>query len=60
MRPHPQDADDALLRQHLVDEPMLKVDPPRAGAGEITEEVLVRRRAGVGVANEQREQTFDS
>ena len=38
--------DDALFREHLVDESVLDVDPPRVAAGEVTDELLVTRGRG--------------
>jgi hypothetical protein len=38
--------DNSLVREHLVDESVLDVDPPLAAAGEVTDELLVTRGRG--------------
>ena len=45
MRPHPDDFDDALAAEHLIDETMLNVDPARERAGEIADGVYTIRQA---------------
>jgi hypothetical protein len=44
MRPHPQHHDEVLLRDDLVDEAMLDVEPQGAGANQITHDLFVERR----------------
>ena len=40
MSPHAQNLDDSLFLQHLVHKPVLNVDPPRTGTGQITHQFL--------------------
>ena len=40
VRPHPDDLDDSLLLEDLIDETMLDVDPPRAGSGKVAKQLL--------------------
>ena len=44
MRPYPQHLDDVLLRDYLVDEAMLDIQPPGVGASRIAYELFVGRR----------------
>lgn len=46
--PHPQDVNDALIRQDLVDEAVLDVDPSRVAAGKVADQLLVPRRVANG------------
>jgi len=52
VRPHPQDQDYPLLREHLVDETMLDVDPTGAAARQVAHQTLVGRRAGEGIVRD--------
>src|SRR3954463_12939824 len=49
VRPHPDHLDHPPLLLHLIYQPVLDVDPARVGAGEVAQELLVRRRRLVGV-----------
>ena len=44
IRPHPQDADNALSFEHFVDEPVLDVDSPREFPGQVADQLFVGRR----------------
>ena len=57
--PHSQDLHHAFARQHLVDKSMLNVDPSRAGAVEITHQLLEGRRALERVTGKQLEELLD-
>lgn len=56
VRPHAEDLDDTFLRQDLVHQPVLDVDPSRVGAGQVAHELLEGRRTPEGVIGEQLEQ----
>lgn len=55
--PHPNDLDDLLLFENLVDQPMLDIDPSREGAFEITKQFLVSRRSLIGVLLQDRKES---
>ncbi len=58
MRPHSNDLYGVDVIQDLVDQPMLDIDPPRAGASEVSYQFLVCRRGSIGVFSENLEQSF--
>jgi hypothetical protein len=59
MRPHPDHLHGSFLVEDLVHEPMLDVDPARARAREIADELFEGRRRLAGVPREDFEERFD-
>lgn len=49
MRPKTDHFHDSLCLEHLVDESMLNIDPPRVSASKISNELFVRWRVLVGI-----------
>jgi hypothetical protein len=56
--PHPDDFYGVRVIQDLVHEPMLDVDAAGAGTGEVSNQLLERRRALPGVRSEESNQLF--
>ncbi len=56
MRPHPNHLHHPLCLEHLVNQPMLDIDPPRIGSGKITDELLVGRRIREWILRKDRKQ----
>ena len=58
IRPHPQDLDDLLLFQHLIDESMLDIDPPRESARQIADQFFVGRWILEGMCRKNSKKLF--
>lgn len=43
MGPHPKDFHHLFLLEHLVDKPMMDIDPSRVGSSEIPDQFLIGR-----------------
>src|ERR1035437_9224072 len=56
VRPHPQYFHGPLVVENLVDQPMLNVDAPRVGAGQVSHELFERRPSDVWVPRQQIEE----
>jgi hypothetical protein len=56
--PHADDFHRPDIVQNLVNRPMLDIDSPRAGAGQVTHRFLVRRRRLTGIFSEKFEQAL--
>ena len=54
MRPHLDGLDGLLLLENLVDKPMLDIDPSRERTLQITQQLLVARRALKGILLQNR------
>ena len=59
VRPHAQHFHHTLVRENLIDQSMLDVDPARQGAIKIAHQSLEGRRTLEGIAREDFEQQLD-
>lgn len=58
VRPHPQDLDDPITLEDLIDEAVLDVDPAGLGASEIAERLLEGRLRPPRILSEDSKEFF--
>ena len=58
MRPETDDFDRPDVFQHLIDEPVLDVNPARVRTGEVADEFFIWRRGLVGIFTKHGQQDF--
>ena len=58
VRPQPQHLHDRFLAEHLVDEPVLNVEPTGEGSAQITHQRFIGRRLPEGILGQELQQLF--